>query len=427
MEGFWGSWVERSGVIDEGAIAVRWEAMSSTLDERGRRRWCAAEARSHGRGGIVAVARVTGVSRRTIDRGLVELDCERVGEQESPAAGRVRRAGAGRRPLTDTDPKLVEDLERLMEPVTFGDSERPLRWTSESASELAEVLRGLGHRLVDRSVLRLLHRAGYTVQANVKTREGAEHPDRDAQFRYINDITGAAIRTFEPVISVDVRHRELVGEFKNIACDEGRSGGPVQVNVDDFPSHASGKAIPYGLHDLVRDEGWVSVGVNRDTAQFAVNSIAAWWEQLGRASYPNATSLTIAVDSGGSDGRRGRLWKTELQKLADQTGLQIVVCHFPRGTSKWNKIEHRLFSFRSHNWRGKLLIDDATIINLITSTTTSIGLTVSARLDEADYPNGITVSNKQVAEVNIQRHDFHGDWNYSIIPRSTTTMKSRSP
>ncbi|MGZ6725600.1 MAG: ISAzo13 family transposase [Solirubrobacteraceae bacterium] len=398
--------------------------MSSTLDERGRRRWCAAEARSHGRGGIAAVARVTGVSRRTIDRGLVELDRERVGEQQPPASGRVRRPGAGRRSLIEADPKVVEDLERLVDPATLGDPKRPLRWTSKSASKLAEGLRELGHELVDRSVLRLLHLAGYTMQQNVKTREGADHPDRDAQFQYINDASARAITACEPVISVDTKHRELVGEFKNGGREWARSGEPVEVNTHDFPSHAKGKAIPYGVYDLARNEGWVSVGISRDTASFAVNSIGSWWEQLGKPAYPHARSLTITADSGGSNSARGRLWKLELQKLADRTGLEIVVCHFPRGTSKWNKIEHRLFSFISHNWRGKPLIDYATIINLITSTTTSTGLKVYARLDETDYPKGVAVSDTEIAKINLNRHEFHGDWNYTIAPRSMPVIKS---
>lgn len=310
-------------MIDESAIAVRWEAMSSTLDERGRRRWCAAEARSHGRGGIAAVARVTGVSRRTIDRGLVELDRERAGALQPPGAGRVRRPGAGRRPLVQTDPTVIADLERLVDPATLGDPERPLRWTSKSAAKLAEGLRGLGHELVDRSVLRLLGRAGYTMQQNVKTREGADHPDRDAQFQYINDIAAAALKANEPVISVDTKHRELVGEFKNGGREWARSGEPVEVNTHDFPSHAKGKAIPYGVYDLARNEGWISVGVTNDTSAFAVASIASWWEQLGSAAYPHASSLTITADSGGSNSARGRLWKLELQKLADRTGLVL--------------------------------------------------------------------------------------------------------
>jgi hypothetical protein len=400
-------------VIDEGAIGVRWEAMRPALDERGRRRWVAAEARSHGRGGIVAVARVTGVARRTIDRGLAELDREREGGPLE--AGRVRRAGAGRKALRDSDPTVIKDLERLVDPATLGDPERPLRWTSKSAAKLAVGLRELGHELADRSVLRLLAGIGYTMQANVKTREGEDHPDRDAQFQYINDTAAAALQAKQPVISVDTKKKELVGEFKAVGREWARSGEPVQVNTHDFPSHAKGKAIPYGVYDLTRNEGWVNVGVSADTAQFSVASIAAWWEQLGRAAYPDARELMITADSGGSNSARGRLWKVELQTLSDRIGLEIVVCHFPRGTSKWNKIEHRLFSFISHNWRGKPLIDYATIINLITSTTTSTGLKVHARLDETDYPKGIKVSNTELAKVNLHRHDFHGDWNYTIV------------
>ena len=395
--------------------------MRSLLDERGRRRWAAAEARSHGRGGITAAARVMGVSRRTIDRGLVEL---RESEKGALAAGRVRRPGAGRKALKDSDPSVIADLERLVDPATRGDPERPLRWTSKSAAKLAVGLRERGHQLVDRSVLRLLEGLGYTMQANVKTREGADHPDRDAQFAYINDTVAAALAANQPVISADTKKKELVGEFKAVAREWARSGEPVEVNTHDFPSYANGKAIPYGVYDLARNEGWISVGVSRDTAQFAVGSIAAWWEQLGQPAYPDAGSLTITADSGASNSARGRLWKVELQKLSDQIGLQIVVCHFPRGTSKWNKIEHRLFSFISHNWRGKPLVDYATIINLITNTTTSTGLKVYARLDETDYPKGIEVSNAELAKVNIHRHDFHGDWNYTISPTTTTVIKS---
>jgi len=397
--------------------------MRSSLDERGRRRWCAAEARSHGRGGIAAVARVTDISRRTIERGLTELDLEREQALESLPAGRARRSGAGRRALAESDPTVIEDLERLVDPATRGDPERPLLWTSKSASKLAEELREMGHELVDRSVLRLLHRAGYTMQQNVKTREGSDHPDRDAQFQYISACVAAALAANEPVISVDTKHRELVGEFKNGGREWARSGHPVEVNTHDFPSQADGKAIPYGVYDLARNEGWISVGISRDTASFAAGSIGAWWEQLGKTAYPYAKSLTITADSGGSNSARGRLWKLELQKLADRTGLQIVVCHFPRGTSKWNKIEHRLFSFISHNWRGKPLIDYATILNLIASTTTSTGLKVYARLDETDYPKGVAVSDAEMARVNLTRHDFHGDWNYTITP-STTLIKS---
>jgi hypothetical protein len=408
---------EPIGMIDERAIGVRWELVRPELDERGRRVWAAAEARSHGRGGIAAAARATGLSRRTIERGLAELDS---GERLS--AGRVRRPGAGRPSLAATDPTVVEDLEELVAPGTRGDPERPLRWTSKSAAKLADGLRGLGHQIVDRSVLRLLGRLGYSMQANVKTREGAEHPDRDAQFEHINDTVAAALQACEPVISVDTKKKELVGEFKAVGREWAPSGQPVEVNTHDFPSHAKGKAIPYGIYDLARDIGWISIGISRDTAQFAVASILAWWQQLGRDSYPGVATLTITADSGGSNSARGRLWKTELQKLADQTGLVIRVLHFPPGTSKWNRIEHRLFSFVSHNWRGKPLIDYATVINLIAATTTSTGLKVYARLDETDYPKGVKVSDAELAAINIQRDEFHGDWNYTISPATTTTI-----
>jgi hypothetical protein len=365
------------------------------------------------------VARVTDISRRTIERGLAELDLEREQALEGLPAGRVRRSGAGRRALVESDPAVIEDLERLVDPATRGDPERPLLWTSKSAAKLASELRGLGHELVDRSVLRLLHRAGYTMQQNVKTREGSDHPDRDAQFRYINETVAQALEATQPVISVDTKHRELVGEFKNGGREWARSGHPVEVNTHDFPSHADGEAIPHGVYDLARNEGWVSVGVSNDASAFAVNSIGAWWEQLGKTAYPIATSLTITAGSGGSNSARGRLWKLELQKLADRSGLAIVVCHFPPGTSKWNKIEHRLFSFISHNWRGKPLIDYATIINLIASTSTSTGLKVYARLDQTDYPKGVAVSDAEMAKINLERHDFHGDWNYTITPTAT--------
>jgi Rhodopirellula transposase DDE domain len=319
---------------------------------------------------------------------------------------------------------VVADLERLVGPATRGDPERPLRWTSKSAANLAVGLRARGHRIADRSVLRLLKRIGYTVQANVKTREGADHPDRDAQFEHINDTVGAALAAREPVISVDTKKKELVGEFKNGGREWAKRGRPVQVNTHDFPSHAEGKAIPYGVYDLGANEGWISVGVSVDTAQFAAASILAWWQQLGAKRHPDATSLTITADSGGSNSARGRLWKLELQKLADTIAMPIRVCHFPRGTSKWNAIEHRLFSFVSINWRGKPLVDYATIINLIANTTTCTGLKVYARLDEADYPKGIKVSNAQLAKVNIERHEFHGDWNYTIHPSTTTLIEA---
>ncbi len=344
-------------MIDEGAIAERYRLLSAqgVLDERGRRLWAAAEARSAGRGGIAAVVRATGISESTVTRGLADLD-----SGERPRPGRMRRH-PGRVPILEREPGLAEDLERLVDPVTRGDPESPLRWTSKSAAKLAQALREMGHRVVDRTVLRLLAAQGYSLQANKKTREGAQHPDRDAQF-------------------------------------------------------ALGHAIPYGVYDLGADEGWVSVGITRDTAQFAVNSILAWWEHLGQQRYPDARTLTITADSGGSNSPRTRLWRVEFGRLADKTGLNIRVLHFPPGTSKWNKIEHRMFSFVSLNWRGKPLESLAVIVNLIAGTTTSTGLRIYARRDERVYEKGVEVTDHQLAAVNIIRDALHGDWNYAVTP-----------
>jgi hypothetical protein len=401
-------------MIDERGIEVRWKLVSEKLDERQRRLLAASEARSHGRGGVSAVARATGMSRRTIQRGLTELD-----EGADPGAGRVRRAGAGRKALTEVDPTLLVDLDALLEPATRGDPERPLRWTSKSAAKLADGLREQGHEIVGRSVLRLLAGIGYTMQANRKTREGSDHPDRDAQFEHISNTVAAALEAGQPVISVDTKKKELVGDFKAVGREWAPTGQPVQVNTHDFPSHAKGKAVPYGIYDLRRNEGWVSVGISCDTAQFAVASIKGWWEQLGQARYPHAQTLTITADSGGSNSSRGRLWKTEVQQLADELGVAVRVLHFPPGTSKWNRIEHRLFSFISVNWRGKPLTDYATIINLIANTTTTTGLKVYARLDGATYEKGIKVTDAEIAKVNIDRDEFHGDWNYTIHPTAS--------
>jgi transposase len=381
------------------------------LDERGRRLWAAAEARSAGRGGIAAVVRATGISESTVLRGLGDLASGEVLE-----AGRVRRVGAGGRPIAESDPQIVEDLERLVDPVTRGDPESPLRWTSKSAAKLAGALREMGHEVVDRTVLRLLKAQGYSLQANKKTREGASHPDRDAQFAHINETVAAAVAAGQPVISVDTKKRELVGDFKAVGAELEPKGRPVEVRGHDFKDKELGHAIPYGVYDLIADEGWVSVGITRDTSTFAVNAILSWWEHLGKQRYPEATTLTITADSGGSNSPRTRLWRVELQRLADTTGLQIQVCHFPPGTSKWNKIEHRMFSFVSLNWRGKPLESLEVIINLIATTTTTTGLKVYARLDDRDYPKGVEVTDQQLAAVNITRHSFHGDWNYSITP-----------
>ncbi len=398
-------------MIDERAIGERFRAMAGSLDERQRRRWVAAEARSHGRGGIAAVARATGVAENTIRKGLRELD-----SPEQLPAGRVRKAGAGRKRRADTDETLIDDLKRLLDGDTRGDPERPLLWTSKSVRELAKALRELGHEVSYRTVARLLHELGYSLQANRKTKEGSQHPDRDAQFRHINEKVAAAIEENRPAISIDTKKKELVGEYANGGRDWRPKGEPVAVNVHDFPDKTLGKAIPYGVYDIGADKGFVNVGITKETAAFAVASIRSWWQQLGKARYPRAKSLQVTADCGGGNGNRTRLWKTELQRLADDTGLEIDICHFPPGTSKWNKIEHRLWSFISKTWRGRPLVSHEVIINSIAATTTNTGLEVYAQLDTRDYPQGVEVSDAQLAAVNLVRDDFHGEWNYTIKP-----------
>ena len=402
-------------MVDERGIAERYRLLSEqgVLDERGRRLWAAAEARSAGRGGIAAVVRATGISESTVLRGLGDLESD-----ERPAPGKVRRH-PGRVPILEREPGLEKDLEALIDPATRGDPESPLRWTSKSAAKLAEALRAKGYDVVDRTVLRLLKAKGFSLQANRKTREGSDHPDRDAQFQHINETVKAQIAAGQPVISVDTKKRELVGDFKAVGRELEPKGSPVEVRTHDFKDDELGHAIPYGVYDLTADQGWVSVGISRDTASFAVNTILSWWENLGKQRYPKATTLTITADCGGSNSSRTKLWKLELQRLANETGLQIIICHFPPGTSKWNKIEHRLFSFISTNWRGKPLISHEVIINLITATTTTTGLKVYAQLDERDYPKGIEVTTEQLATVNLTRDTFHGDWNYRITPSDT--------
>ena len=400
-------------MVDEVAIGERFRALAPEFDERRRRLWAAAEARSCGRGGIAAVARATGISEGTIRSGLRDLE---VGERLEP--GRVRRRGGGRKRLAEKDPTLVGALERLVDADSRGDPEQPLRWTAKSVRKLAEALRGLGHRVSFRTVARLLRELGYSLQANAKTREGSSHPDRDQQFQHINDTVKAALGAGEPVISVDTKKKELVGDFKNGGRELRPKGAPVPVRVHDFKDKELGKAIPYGIYDLSDDSGWVNVGIDHDTAEFAVASIHDWWQHLGCDRYPHASSLTITADCGGSNGNRTRLWKTELQKLADHTGLQIRVCHFPPGTSKWNKIEHRLFSFITQNWRGKPLETLEVIINLIAATTTSTGPTVYAQLDARTYPAKIQVTDQQLAAVQLESDPFHPEWNYRIKPRT---------
>jgi hypothetical protein len=373
--------------------------------------WAATEARAVGRGGIALVARATGISTSTIGRGLRELRT-----RVRVAPGRVRRPGGGRKRTVDKDPTLRRDLEGLVEPTTSGDPESPLRWTAKSVRELARALQRLGHRVSHQLVAELLTAAGYSLQANRKTREGPAHPDRDAQFRHI----AAQVRQFQaaghPVISVDTKKKELVGDFKNAGRTWRPAGQPEPVRVHDFLIPEQGKAIPYGVYDLTRNAGWVSVGIDHDTASFAVRTIGRWWQKMGRPRYPRARSLLITADAGGSNGPRVRLWKWELQQLANRTGLTITTCHFPPGTSKWNTIEHRLFSHISRNWRGQPLVSLAVIVSLISATRTATGLRVRCELDRGAYPQGRTISDEQVATLRVTPHAFHGDWNYTIHP-----------
>ena len=384
------------------------------LDERSRRVWAAVEARAAGLGGIAAVVRATGVAESTVRRGLEELE-----QRERLERGRVRRAGAGNKPIRETNPDIERDLEKLLDDNTRGDPQSPLRWTSKSTAKLAAGLVSFGHHVSALTVQRVLKSMGFSLQANRKTREGKQHPDRDAQFRYINKAAKAALGAREPVISVDSKKRELVGNFKAVGREWARTGEPVEVSTHDFKDKQLGHAIPHGVFDPLANEGWVTVGIDRDTSQFAANSIRAWWQHLGSQRYPNATSLTITADCGGSNSNRTRLWKAELQKLADDTGLAITVCHFPPGTSKWNAIEHRLFSFIATNWRGKPLESLEVIISLIAATTTNTGLKVYARLDTGSYPTGVEVPDEQFKAINIHPHDFHGEWNYTIKPSVT--------
>ncbi|MDN5856144.1 MAG: ISAzo13 family transposase [Actinomycetia bacterium] len=393
----------------EAEIAERYRLLSPQLDERQRRAFAASEARPFGYGGIAATARACGVAENTVRKGLRELD------GPPPEAGRVRKPGAGRPAAEDSDPKLLEVLRELVGDDTRGDPERVLLWTAKSTRKLAEELAGRGHPVGFRTVPKLLRKLGYSLQSARKTLEGKQHPDRDAQFRHINDKVSAAIAARQPAISIDTKKKELVGEFKNAGREWHPEGAAPKVNTYDFPSMAQGKAIPYGVYDIAEDTGFVSVGVDRDTAQFSVAAIRAWWEQLGHERHPAARTLTITADCGGSNGNRTRLWKTELQRLADDTGLAIAVCHFPPGTSKWNKVEHRLWSFISKNWRGRALASYEVIVNSIAATTTRTGLEVYARLDDSEYPK-VEVTDAELAAVNITRDPFHPEWNYRIDP-----------
>jgi transposase len=395
-------------------IKERYARVAGTLDERGRRAVAASEALALGRGGITAVSRATGLSRTVIQWGIKELR----GTIPSAAPGHIRRPGGGRKKTVEKDPSVLVDLERLVEPATRGDPESPLRWTSKSVRKLAAALQEQGHRVSHQWVAEALRALGYSLQGNHKTREGSDHPERDAQFAHINTTAAAFLAAGDPVISVDTKKKELVGDFKNGGREWQPQGEPEEVRVHDFPLPGVGRVSPYGVYDLARNEGWVNVGIDHDTAAFAVESIRRWWQQGGWERYQQAQCLLITADGGGSNGSRTRLWKRELQALADETGLAITVCHFPPGTSKWNKIEHRLFAFISQNWRGKPLVSYAVILSLIAATTTTTGLTVTSYLDTNTYPAGIKVSDEEMAAIRLQRAAFHGEWNYTILPHA---------
>jgi len=399
-------------------VRRKFELLRGVMDERMTRLWAAAEAIALGYGGEAVVTAATGIRGKRIWLGKRDLaELEENPPAERPQDQRIRRPGAGRKRLVDTDPTLLDHLETLVDPSTRGDPESPLRWTSKSVEKLAEELQALGHRVGARTVSSLLRGQGYSLQGVRKTIEGNQHPDRNAQFEHIAAQTRRFQRAGQPVISVDTKKKELVGDFKNGGREWQRKGEPVPVRVHDFIDPELGKAIPYGVYDIGRDEGWVNVGIDHDTGEFAVASVERWWRTMGRKAYPDAGEVFVVGDGGGSNGSRNRLWKTSLQDLADRTGLTIHVSHLPPGTSKWNKIEHRLFSQIALNWRGKPLVSHETIVSLIAATTNNAGLKVRAKLDTRSYPKGIKVTDDEMETLNIHRHDFHGEWNYALHPR----------
>ena len=399
-------------MIDESPLRIRYEAVCSSLDERGRRLSAAAEAKAAGYGGIAAASRVTNLARSTIGRGLKDL-------RDPGSLGRkVRRKGGGSPRLTIKDPTLLADLERLLEPATMGDPMRPLRWVSKSHDKLATALRAMGHKVSSSSIPKLLGELKYCRHSNRKTKEGGKHPDRDAQFEYINAKVESFQAEDQPVISIDAKKKELLGEFKNGGSDYSPQGRPIEVNTHDFEDKELGKVVPYGVYDIGANDGYVSLGIDHDTGQFAVNSVRLWLDRIGRARYLGMSRLLITADGGGSNGSRLRLWKWSLQQLADETGLIIQVCHYPPGTSKWNKIEHRMFCFITQNWRAMPLASLYVAIALIANTTTKKGLSISCELDRNTYPKGIKVSDAEMASLNITRDTFHPEWNYTISPRN---------
>jgi len=403
--------------VTEESVQSKFKLLSPIFDEKTRRSWAAAEAKSLGRGGASLVSRATGLSRTTIHQALKEFSDQ---SRRTGDGHRVRARGGGRKSILATDSTVLADLERLVDPSSRGDPESPLRWTCKSVRELAKALDGQGHKIGRQKVAHLLAKLGYSLQANRKKNEGAQHPDRDAQFQYINDKVTAFQERGQPVISVDTKKKELVGDFKNGGQEWQPKGSPESVRVHDFVDKELGKVNPYGVYDPVANLGWVSVGVDHDTAEFAVETIRRWHRKMGLELYPTATELLITADGGGSNGHRVRLWKVELQKFANETGLRVHVCHFPPGTSKWNKIEHRMFAHISMNWRGKPLTSHEVIVNLIGATKTSTGLRIAAELDTNRYEKGTKIRESDLAELNIERAVFHGEWNYSIMPKCSS-------
>ena len=398
-------------------LKSKYESLRPFLNEKTLRFWVATEALALGHGGISQIARATGMSRTTIHQGLKEL---KTGEKTRELyAQRVRRSGAGRKSLKETDPTLLESLEWLVEPMTRGDPQSPLRWTCKSTTKLAKELRAMNHNICQRTVCDLLSELGYSLQSNRKTNEGAKHPDRNAQFLKISETIQDFLVRGQPVISVDTKKKELVGPYKNAGREYCKKGKPQEVNVYDFIDRELGKVAPYGVYDVGKNKGWVSVGIDHDTAQFAVETIRRWWREMGRPLYPKATDLLITADCGGSNGYRVRLWKVELQQLASELGITIHVRHFPPGTSKWNKIEHRMFCHITQNWRGRPLTSREVVVNLISGTKTKKGLEIKAALDENRYEKGVKITKKQMSEIAIERDEFHGEWNYKIRPVST--------
>jgi len=398
-------------------LGEKYELLSPAMTERMRRHWASAEAVALGRGGVTLLAAVTGLSRTTITAGIRELRDRASGATRPLDPSRCRRPGAGRPFLEIDDATLLSDLEQLVDPATRGDPMSPLLWTCKSTRQLAKALEAKGHTVSHRTVGKLLHCLGYSLQSNRKTRDGSSHPDRNAQFEHINRQVRAFQKAGQPVVSVDTKKKENLGDFKNGGAEWQPQGEPEEVRTKDFPDKKLGKAIPYGVYDLTCDQGWVSVGIDHDTARFAVEAVRRWWAEMGRSRYPKATRVLITADGGGSNGSRNRLWKLALQEWATESGLRISVCHFPPGTSKWNKIEHRMFCHITKNWRGRPLTSRAVVVNLIAATTTASGLSIQTELDEGEYPTGTKVTDAEFAGIHIKRSKFHGEWNYTILPK----------